>query len=676
MTESNNGTGMQFLILRLLQHNELGMFHSYRRLGKEGPRQRAINFDADVVARVFPSARPPTGVELDLLYDTDEGTQRKPHRLRKQSRNWRLEGNCPEDRCYDFVEPGCLFAMMVDSGQRPAIGGWAVYPADHPVTQAILAEGETGALTSHSMIALHGNEGSRSLSWLRRDRPSIFGSDESGKQHEDEEKMTATRASRNRPPNPRRLVDLLASVGHSLPSAVADIVDNSISKGATRIDITFRSPDEGHGRWMIIRDNGVGMDEEQLAEAMRIGSDVEYDERALGKYGYGLKGASWSQTRQFSVVSRAAGHPQWHLSWDVDRMENWDLQDDPIEDWLVPFTELDAHGTCVIWRNMRPPRAPVTARGVEPHTAEVQELGRHLALVFHRFLEGSAQGRAKLTLCINGIPVVPNNPVGHAGTLPHDRKPVRIELPDRESIVHVQAFVLPSEQEVRALHPNADDARHELDRLGMYGRRNESQGLYVYRNDRLIRWGGWHDMWATNDEKTKLARVVVDFGSELDELFDVNLSKREVKLSQLLQTQIKLLAKPARDSSQRKYRQPVPAGRPAVPAAPSGTSGNASAAAPATAGPSAQPGARSHATVTVPVRTVTTTRFAWKVDRDMMGRTSIEVNDREAELRALVDAIGGHAEGLDALAHFLRRLDRAGVQPAISAASSHEAIAK
>ena len=107
------------------------------------------------------------------------------------------------------------------------------------------------------------------------------------------------------PPNPARLVKILASVGHTMPSAVADLVDNSISADATKIAITFGRPDGGHGRWLTIADNGNGMSAATLAEAMRIGSASEYEENALGKYGYGLKGASWSQAKVFTVVTKA-----------------------------------------------------------------------------------------------------------------------------------------------------------------------------------------------------------------------------------------------------------------------------------------------------------------------------------------------------------------------------------
>ena len=64
-------TGMKFLILRILTHSELGMFHEYRRQGKEGSKQRAINFDGDVVDRVFPTARDTDRVAMELRFDTD-----------------------------------------------------------------------------------------------------------------------------------------------------------------------------------------------------------------------------------------------------------------------------------------------------------------------------------------------------------------------------------------------------------------------------------------------------------------------------------------------------------------------------------------------------------------------------------------------------------------------------
>jgi hypothetical protein len=137
---------MRFLILRVLTHSELGMFHEYRRQGKEGSKQRAINFDGEVVDRVFPSALDTDRIELDLRLITDDGVAEVRQSLKRQDKNWRLEGHCPRDVIYDFVEPGCLFAMEIDAGGRPAAGSWAVFPRDSEVTRAVLGDGAAGAV--------------------------------------------------------------------------------------------------------------------------------------------------------------------------------------------------------------------------------------------------------------------------------------------------------------------------------------------------------------------------------------------------------------------------------------------------------------------------------------------------------------------------------------------------
>ncbi|MEJ5992231.1 ATP-binding protein [Ramlibacter sp. PS3R-8] len=658
---------MLFVILRLLRHNELGVFHAYRRRGKERAKQRAINFDGEVVDRVFPAAKDTDDIALLLRYQVDDGVGIKAQRLRRQHKNWRLEGNCPEDYCYDFVEPGCLFAMVVDAGQRPALGAWAVYAVDNQATKAILADGESNGLAGRSMVALHGDEGRRTLAVLQKSKPDLFMPEESPVT---KPKPAMTMAAEDRsvrlPPNARRLVRILASVGHTLPSAVADIVDNAISADATDIRITFGRPDSGHGRWMTIADNGRGMDAARLAEAMRIGSETDYESDDLGKYGYGLKGASWSQTDCFTVVSKVMGQPAAHLTWDVARMDSWDAQRSDLDPWIAARTEIPEHGTCVLWRSMRPPRSTPALRGLDPYTAEVQELHRHLGLVFHRFIEGKVPGRKRVIIRVEGIVVEANNPVGHSATKAYDMKSVRVPTPTENATVRVQAFLLPSEQEVKAIHgTDVDAARMELDRLGMYGRRNESQGLYVYRNGRLIQWGGWHQMWTTSDEKTKLARVVVDFDSTLDDQFDVNISKRMVTLSQQLQAEIKRLAVDARNDSKKKY---VSSSRVLSSGRASGSSATSALTKLATTAKTSTPAANERATTTsatsdLPVvRLVKTDAFAWKLMKGMTGKQEIQVSGTQVELCNLLASIATDAVRLKALAEFLTRLDQAGAQ--------------
>lgn len=91
-------------------------------------------------------------------------------------------------------------------------------------------------------------------------------------------------------PSARRLVRSLRDMGYDFTTAVADLVDNSLEAEATvvTIDVEF----EGDESWVRIIDNGHGMTEEELVEAMRYGSDREYDDQSLGKFGLGLKTAS------------------------------------------------------------------------------------------------------------------------------------------------------------------------------------------------------------------------------------------------------------------------------------------------------------------------------------------------------------------------------------------------
>lgn len=659
---------MKFLILRQLQHSELGMFHAYRRSGREGSRQRAINFDGEVVDRVFPVAADTDRIALSLRYDTDNGPRTRDHFLKRQGKNWRLEGNCPDDQLYNFVQLDCLFAMQVDAGIQPASGVWMVFPKNDPTALAILADGATSGLARAGMIGLELDEAPRIYKLLTQARPDLFSPPSS-----QDLDMTDTTSpgetienkpsGRRLPPGSQRLPTMLSASGHNLVSAVADIIDNAISAEATEIQITFDPPNSGNGRWMAIRDNGRGMSPKQLEEAMRVGGEADYDGRSLGKYGFGLKGASWSQARDFKVMTRQKGEEVHHLGWDQDNMADWQVDEEPLEDWETEAADPGEHGTVVLWKNMKAPTMAPSIRGVPPHVAEIQELNRHLGLVFHRFLDGEAKGRAPLKIWINDIPVESNGPAGHPLSERHDLKTLKVEHEGGTAEVKVQPIVLPAEDELRKHH--GDGWQAAADRIGYWGKRNDTQGLFLYRNDRLIRWGGWHDLWATNDEKTKLARVLVDFDPALDEAFQINISKQTVRLPGYLQSRIKPLADTVRKASQAKYRKPRPTSPPprtsplageatSGPAAPNGPGGPVIPGAPT---PPPQPPPPS-----ITVRKVTTGKFAWKITTDLKGDRSLQIGDVSPALVELAGVLGSNDVGAEALAAFLEDLDRLDVQ--------------
>ena len=93
-------------------------------------------------------------------------------------------------------------------------------------------------------------------------------------------------------------------IGYNFPEAVCDLVDNSISAKASKIEILI-NPSNEELPFAII-DNGVGMSESELVNAFRLGS-VSESISEHGKFGFGLKTASISQARILEVHSKVNG---------------------------------------------------------------------------------------------------------------------------------------------------------------------------------------------------------------------------------------------------------------------------------------------------------------------------------------------------------------------------------
>src|SRR3954453_7139866 len=134
-------------------------------------------------------------------------------------------------------------------------------------------------------------------------------------------------------PGARRLIESLRDLGYDCATAIADLVDNSISARASEVHIEIQTQGPTRAPFILIADNGVGMDRERLYEAMRFGAHQEYTTEDLGKYGLGLKTASLSQCRNLTVSSKAKASRstrprRYFLRWDLDyvyRTDDWDL---------------------------------------------------------------------------------------------------------------------------------------------------------------------------------------------------------------------------------------------------------------------------------------------------------------------------------------------------------------
>lgn len=356
-------------------------------------------------------------------------------------------------------------------------------------------------------------------------------------------------------PSAARTIASLRDVGYDLPRAVADLVDNSIAARATQVDITIRF--DGSNSWIRIADNGEGMDAATLLEAMRYGSERDYDPNDLGRFGFGLKTASTSQCRRLTVASRRSSqyrrfevrcldlsHVEATNKWEVLVLEGAGRPDHLIE----PLR--NGPGTVVLWEDLdrvldyKDPWGGWAKRRMLDLAEEVDE---HLAMVFHRFLAGDVRGR-RLTVTINGSKVSPWDPFcrDEPKTLELPAKDVQVTSSSGSGIVRVRPYVLPQQAEF------SDDAAWR--RASGPAKWNRQQGLYVYRANRLIQPGGGWNRIRVLDEHTKLARVAVDFFPSLDSAFGINIAKASVQLPEDLRTRLEPIVNQVARQADQRYR--------------------------------------------------------------------------------------------------------------------------
>lgn len=342
-------------------------------------------------------------------------------------------------------------------------------------------------------------------------------------------------------PSARRLVTSLRDMGYDFAQAVADVVDNSIEAKASLIAIDLEF--DGDDSWVRIADNGRGMTREQLREALRYGAEREYDAQALGKFGLGLKTASMSQCQRLTVASR------WNreradigaYAWDLDHISKtnrWEII--PLERkelrYSVSGPLIDHPGTVVFWERLdrilgyKHPYGEAARRRM---LQMCRELETHLAMVFHRFLNGDAPGR-KVTITVNGNKLAPWDPFCREERATKVLEETRIEVEHEGTLGEVtfRGFVLPNQADFST--PEAFRAASGPNNW------NQQQGFYIYRANRMIQSGGWSNLRAP-DEHTKLARIAVDFSPALDEAFKINVAKMRVQLPGGIREEVRVL---------------------------------------------------------------------------------------------------------------------------------------
>lgn len=349
-------------------------------------------------------------------------------------------------------------------------------------------------------------------------------------------------------PRAEALVESLRSFGYSPETALADLLDNSLSAQALNIDVDFHW-ERGDSHVAVI-DDGDGMTADVLLEAMRLGSVSPLLTRKgfdLGRFGLGLKTASFSQAREVTVITRARGEVEPHIRrWDLDvvgKSGEWRLLRTPAPqaERYIDRVSLSG-GTAVVWTKcdrLLGDVAKDSEKAADRFFKTANQVEAHLGMTFHRFLVGRGAHR----ISVNGNKVEPWNPIlVHPAT--HALGP-----PDKilfmGSTIKVQPYVLPHRSKL-------SEAQQKLGG-GIRGW-TAQQGFYVYRNNRLVVAGDWLGAAGAKDEHTKLARVIVDFDSTLDLAWQIDVKKSTARPPGTVMDDLRRIAAATRREAEGVYR--------------------------------------------------------------------------------------------------------------------------
>ena len=330
---------------------------------------------------------------------------------------------------------------------------------------------------------------------------------------------------------------------YDLAAALADLIDNSITARARAIEITCEF--NGSDPVVRVRDDGHGMSPEELLLAMRPASCHPAEHRSvddLGRFGWGMKSASFSQAKCLTVVTRKDGQTAG-ARWDLDDIDDWSmsvLDERECKQTLLSPLE-NSGGTELVWTKCDRLSENASIDNIQFNDLIMAARNR-LALIFHRYLKGS-HGAAKIVIIVNGTPLEPMDPFfsDHPATqvLPEEV----VTLRSGETI-RLRAYTLPHYSKL---------PRAKYEALGGEEGYVKNQGFYVFRNNRLIISGTWFKL-AKHGELSKLVRISIDISNNLDAIWKITVDKSDAQLPSLLRSRLNDLIGEFRDKSVRVFR--------------------------------------------------------------------------------------------------------------------------
>ncbi len=291
------------------------------------------------------------------------------------------------------------------------------------------------------------------------------------------------------------------------------------------------------------------MDISELTDAMRIGSFNPLNKRSdsdLGRFGLGLKTASFSQCRVLTVISKKACNDIVAMRWNLDKVQEtnrWEvdvLESAQIND-IYKSNLLGEQGTLIVWTKVD--RIVEDAKTNEQThnllNSIFTSVNKHLELIFHRYIKGD---RRKINISVNGKPLSAFDPFHsdcHA-----------TQICEEEYIVYnnqkimVQPYILPHHSKI---------SKADYDKYAGQGGYVNNQGFYIYRNGRLLIYGTWFKI-LPRKELSKLARIQIDIPNNLDQNWKIDVKKSQASPPTVIRERLKSIVERVTNGSQRVYK--------------------------------------------------------------------------------------------------------------------------
>lgn len=359
-------------------------------------------------------------------------------------------------------------------------------------------------------------------------------------------------------PDADRVIFGLRDTGYDFNTAIADIIDNSITARATNVDVSINVTPKGEILVYIV-DNGTGMNQQELRNAMKYGSAERQNKKSLSKFGLGLKTASTAFCRRMSLISRGSDGVIRKIQWDLDyiaKVNRWKpitMEPNKFEIKILESIAGDGTGTVVAWENVD----RLLAKGLDEYSGKAainnaiktkkERLRYHLGITFQRFLDTTDSRCPNIDISVDMVPVDAIDPfcIGEPETIKYQLpKPLMIKVDENEKHpITLTAYVLPRQADFST--PKAkEDAKISVN----------TEGFYVYRENRLIHYGDWLGMYS-NEPHYSLLRVEFSFGAELDNAFNVDIKKSRILPAEEIIDWIKntFISAPRREANER-YR--------------------------------------------------------------------------------------------------------------------------